>query len=148
MHENRETSGVPRSSGDRGRCEKVQSRTSDMHALDGSDRAVLPMNQPNKEGQPSAEVGEGRAQTEENIVPPNMRPTQSGNRMSQGLNGVRQVAREREQERFPMTRDRVVPIMRASVSWYTLGTMTPSAVRLSEIAPRVSRCAPAASRLN
>src|ERR1035438_10321340 len=34
MHENRETSGVPRSSGGRGRSEKVQSRTSDMHALE------------------------------------------------------------------------------------------------------------------
>jgi hypothetical protein len=58
------------------------------------------MNQPNKEGQPSAEGGEGRAQTEENIVPSHMRPTQSGNRMSQGLNGVRQAAKDRKQERF------------------------------------------------
>jgi RNA-directed DNA polymerase len=48
------------------------------------------VNQPNKEGQPSAEAGEGRAQTEENIVPSHMRPTQSGKRMSQGLHGVRQ----------------------------------------------------------
>ena len=51
-----------------------------------------PVNQPNKEGQPSAEVGEGRAQTEENIVQSHMRPTRSGKRMSQGLNGVRQAA--------------------------------------------------------
>ena len=41
MHENRETSRVSRSHWDRGRSEKVQSRTSDMHALEGSDRAVL-----------------------------------------------------------------------------------------------------------
>src|SRR5580704_14301751 len=74
MHENRETSGVPRCSGDRGRSEKVQSRTSDMHALEGSDRAVLPMNQPNKEGQPSAEVGEGRVRTKENIAQSNTSP--------------------------------------------------------------------------
>jgi len=48
-----------------------------------------PVNQPNNEGQqPSAEVGEGRAQTVENIVPSHMRPTQSGKRMSQGLRGV------------------------------------------------------------
>jgi len=58
------------------------------------------MNQPNKEGQPSAEVGEGRAQTEENIVQSHMSPTQSGKHMSQGLNGVRQAAKERKQERF------------------------------------------------
>jgi RNA-directed DNA polymerase len=59
------------------------------------------VNQPNNEGQqPSAEAGEGRAQTEENIVQSHMRPTQSGKRMSQGLPGVRQAARERKQERF------------------------------------------------
>ena len=100
MHENRETSGVPRSSGDRGRSEKVQSRTSDMHALEGSDRAVLPMNQPNKEGQPSAEVGEERVRTKENIAQSNTSPTQSGERVSQGLCGVREAAKGRKQERF------------------------------------------------
>jgi hypothetical protein len=34
-------------------------------------------------GQPSAEVGEGRAQTKENIVQSHMHSTQSGKRMSQ-----------------------------------------------------------------
>jgi RNA-directed DNA polymerase len=47
-----------------------------------------------------AEVGEGRAQTKENIVQSHMPPTQSGKRMSQGLDGVRKVAKERKQERF------------------------------------------------
>src|SRR5665811_2177352 len=42
----------------------------------------------------------GKTQTEENIVPSHMHPTQSGKRMSQGLNGVRQVAQRRKQERF------------------------------------------------
>jgi RNA-directed DNA polymerase len=122
MHENRESSWMSWLA-QQDRSAKAINRTADVNVQEQSDCAVVPMNQPNKEGQPSAEVGEGRAQTEENIVPPNMRPTQSGNRMSQGLNGVRQVAREREQERFPMTRDRVVPIMRASVSWLTLGVI-------------------------
>ena len=58
------------------------------------------MNQPNNEGQPSAEAGEGRAQTQENTVQSRMRPTQGGKRMSQGLSGVRKAARERKQERF------------------------------------------------
>jgi hypothetical protein len=49
-----------------------------------SDCAVLPVNQPNKGGQSSAEVGEGRAQTKENIVQSHVHPTQSGKRMSQG----------------------------------------------------------------
>jgi hypothetical protein len=52
--------------------------------LEKSDCAVLPMNQPNNGGQPSAEAGEGRAQTKENIVPSHMHPTQRGKRMSPG----------------------------------------------------------------
>jgi hypothetical protein len=79
-----------------------------MHGLSGGRRLArkrassdpTPVNQPNKEGQPSAEVGEGRAETKENIVQPHMHPTQSGKRMSQGLDGVRKAARERKQERF------------------------------------------------
>ena len=82
------------------RSAKAINRTADMHVQEKSDCAVVPVNQPNKEGQPSAEVGEGRAQTKENIVQSHMRPTQSGKRVSQGLGGVRQAARERKQERF------------------------------------------------
>ena len=99
MHENREsswTSWLPQQD----RSAKAINRTADMNVQEQSDCVVVPMNQPNKEGQPSAEVGEGRTQTEENIVPSSMRPTQSGKRMSQGLNGVRQAAIERKQERF------------------------------------------------
>jgi retron-type reverse transcriptase len=75
-------------------------RTAGMHALEKSDCAVVPVKQPNKGGQPSAEAVEGRAQTKENIVPSHMHPTQSGKRMSQGLDGVRKAAKERKQERF------------------------------------------------
>jgi RNA-directed DNA polymerase len=71
-----------------------------MHVREKSDCAVVPVNQPNNEGQPFAEAGEGRAQIEENTVQSHMRPTQSGKRMSQGLHGVRQAAKERKQERF------------------------------------------------
>jgi len=99
MHENREISSAPWSH-DQGRSAKAMNRTADMHVLEKSDCAVIPVNQPNKEGQPSAEAGEGRAQTKENIVQTRMRPTQSGKRMSQGLYGVRKAARERKQERF------------------------------------------------
>jgi hypothetical protein len=71
-----------------------------MYALEKSDCAVVPVSQPNKEGQPSAEAGEGRAQTRANIVQSHMHPTQSGKCMSQGLDGVRKAARERKQEQF------------------------------------------------
>jgi retron-type reverse transcriptase len=48
----------------------------------------------------AAEVVEGRPVTEENNMEPNIQPTQSGERMSQGLNGVREKARKNERERF------------------------------------------------
>src|SRR5580692_565140 len=99
MHENREISSTPWSE-DQGRSAKATSRNADMHVPEKSDCAVLPVNQPNKGGQSSAEAGEGRAQTKENIVQSHMHPTQSGKRMSQGLDGVRKVAKERKQERF------------------------------------------------
>ena len=99
MHENREISSAPWCD-DQGRSAKAASRTADMHVLEKSDCAVVPVKQPNKEGQPSKEAGEGRAQTKENIVQSHMHSTQSGKRMFQGLDGVRKVAKERKQERF------------------------------------------------
>jgi hypothetical protein len=83
MHENREISSTPWSD-DQGRSAKAINRTADVHVPEKSDCAVVPVNQPNKEGKPSAEVGEERAQAMENIVPSHMLPTQSGNCMSQG----------------------------------------------------------------
>src|SRR5258705_6993944 len=100
MHENREISRVSQSNQERGRSEKVLNRTTDAHAVEKSDCADVPMNQPNKGEQSLAEVGEGRAQTKENIAPADTSPTQSGKRVSQGLRGVRQAAKERKQERF------------------------------------------------
>jgi RNA-directed DNA polymerase len=100
MHENRETSGVPRPERERGRSAKAQSHKADAHALEESDRAILSMNQPNKEERSSAEAGEKRARAKENIIQPNTSPTQSGERVSQGLNGVREAAKNRRQERF------------------------------------------------
>ena len=99
MHENREISNTPWSD-NQGRPAKAINRNADAHVLERSDCAVLPVNQLNKEGKPSAEVGEGRAQPKENTDQPHMPPTQSGKRMSQGLDGVRKAAKERKQERF------------------------------------------------
>jgi len=67
MHENREISSAPWSD-DQGRSAKAINRTADMYVLEKSDCAVVPVNQLNKEGRLSAEAGEGRAQTRENIV--------------------------------------------------------------------------------
>src|SRR5215472_1896452 len=100
MHENRETSGTSRSNQDRDRSEKAISRTADRHVPEESDRAIVPVNLPNKEERSSAEAEEGRARAKENIAQSYTSPTQSGERVNQGLRGVRQVARERKQERF------------------------------------------------
>src|SRR3954463_595189 len=99
MHENREISCTSWSK-DQDRSAKAKNRTADMHVQEKSDCAVVPVNQRNKEVQTSAEVGEGRAQIEENIVRSHMSPTLSGKRMSQGLRGVREVATARKQEKF------------------------------------------------
>jgi RNA-directed DNA polymerase len=98
MHENRETSVVPDTV--TGRSGKAYGRTPDMHAAEESDSGVVPVNQPNKGGEPLAEVGEGRPGIKENIAQSNTRPTQSGGSVSHGLSGVRQRARERKREKF------------------------------------------------
>src|SRR5437764_1619572 len=100
MHENREISRTSRTNQGRDRSAKVINHNADTHVLEKSDCAVVPMNRPNKGEQSSTEAGEGRAWTKENIAQSHTSPTQSGARVSQGLNGVRQVAKERKQERF------------------------------------------------
>ncbi len=97
MHENRETSLA---SAQADRSGKAKSHKPDTYAREGSDCAIVPVKQPNKEASVSAEVAEGRAQTKENDAEPNTSPTRSGERVSQGLGGVRRVAREKKQERF------------------------------------------------
>jgi RNA-directed DNA polymerase len=99
MHENREISctSCPLQ---QDRSVKAINHDADVNVQEKSDCAVLPMNQSNKETQASAQVGDGRAQIEENIVRSHMSPTQSGKRMSQELGGVRKAATERKQEKF------------------------------------------------
>ena len=97
MHENRETSALPEQVRP---VREGQSPKPDMHEAGESDFVVVPVSQPNKAGQPAAEVEEGRTETEENIAQARTSPTQSGSRVSQGLDGVRQVARNWKQERF------------------------------------------------
>ena len=66
----------------------------------GLTRAIVPMKQPNNTERSEAEAAEGRVRTEKNDAEPDTSPTQSGERVSQGLGGVRQAARERKQEQF------------------------------------------------
>src|SRR5437660_6575632 len=99
MHENREISCTSWRK-DQDRSAKVINPKADVNVQEKSHCDVVPVNRSNKEERSSAETGEGRARTEENIIQSRMRPTQSGKRMSQGLDGVRQAVRARKQERF------------------------------------------------
>ncbi len=100
MHENRESwSASAAQSGGRPVGEG-DSRTAHRPAGQESDSGVVPMKGSNKGGQPTAESLEGRPETKENVREPHMPPTQGGPRMSQGLEGVRQAAKERRQEKF------------------------------------------------
>ena len=58
------------------------------------------MNHSNNDGRTWAEDGEGRPLIKENPPPPHTHPTQSGARVSQGLAGVRKVAKESKETKF------------------------------------------------
>jgi len=100
MHGNRETSGASEPETAADRREKAESRTARMHAPEESDRGVVPKNRPNNPAPAGAESEEGRPRIKENASPTHTPPTQSGERVSQGLAGVRQAARERKKEKF------------------------------------------------
>jgi RNA-directed DNA polymerase len=71
-----------------------------MHGPEKSDLAIRAMKPANKAGQPAAEWVEQRAGTEGNMGQPHTRRTQGRGSVSQGLDRVRQVARQRKKEKF------------------------------------------------
>ena len=71
-----------------------------MHVSEESDSGIVAMKPSNKDGSTSAEKGEGRPLIKENPPPPHTHPTQSGARVSQGLAGVRKVAKENKERKF------------------------------------------------
>jgi len=71
-----------------------------MHVTEESHRGIIPMNHSNKDGNASAESGEGRPLIKENVRQPNTSPTQSGERVSQGLAGVRKAAGNNKEMKF------------------------------------------------
>src|SRR5450631_3017260 len=117
MHENRETSpptaskkGSPAGEGD---CRKTG-----MNGGEESDGGIIPMNPSNKATEQQAGVAEreeGRTPTKENISQHRTPPAQDGPGVSQGLAGVRKVAKERKQERFTtLLHHLTVDLLRAS----------------------------------
>lgn len=100
MHENRETSEVPAADEAGGRWAKVTNHKAHTHVSEESDSGVVPMKGPNNDRTPSAEGLEGRPLTKENTLQSSTCPTQGGERVSQGLAGVRRAAKVRKGEKF------------------------------------------------
>src|ERR1700731_2906462 len=71
-----------------------------MYVTEESDSGIVPMNHSNKIEQSMAESEEGRPLIKENIHQASTRPTQSGERMSQGLAGVRKAAKDHKEMKF------------------------------------------------
>jgi RNA-directed DNA polymerase len=71
-----------------------------MHDLEKSDPAVVAGKQPNKAGQPAAEVVEPRAGTKRNADQQSTLRTQGRAGVTHALERVRQAARQRKKERF------------------------------------------------
>jgi len=71
-----------------------------MYVPEESHSGIVPMNHSNKDGTSLAESEEGRLLIKENVRPPNTHPTQGGERVSQGLAGVRKAARENKEIKF------------------------------------------------
>jgi RNA-directed DNA polymerase len=99
VRENREappTSGSGRSD----RLEKAISHESSMHVGGESDEQVVPTKQPNNGERSPAEVAEGSCSTKGNTEEERTHRTQSRERVSQGLGGVREVARRDKKQKF------------------------------------------------
>src|ERR1700676_3544309 len=71
-----------------------------MHGREKSDSAIVAMKPANKAGQPAAAWVKRGAEAEGSRVEPRMRRTPSRESVSQGLDRVRQAAKERKKERF------------------------------------------------
>ena len=76
------------------------SRTARMYISEESDSGIIPMNHSNKDGKPYAESEEGRPLIKENTHQPSTYPTQSDKRVSQGLAGVREAAKDNKEMKF------------------------------------------------
>src|SRR5947209_2476146 len=100
MHENRETSETPTVKPGRRSAGEGKSHTARAYVFEESHSGIVPMNHSNKDGEPSAESAEGRPLIKENAGQPNTYSTQSGKRVSQGLAGVRKVARDNKEMKF------------------------------------------------
>src|SRR5246127_940797 len=100
MHENRETSETSAVKPGSRTVGEGDSRSAHANVSEESHNGIVPMNYSNNDKTSSAESEEGRPSIKENAGQPSTHPTQSGERVSQGLAGVRKAAREHKEMRF------------------------------------------------
>ena len=100
MHENRETSEAPAVKPGSRPAGEGKSRTARMYASEESHSGIIAMNHSNKDRKSLAESEEERPLIKENAHQPNTHPTQSEERVSQGLARVRKAAREHKEMKF------------------------------------------------
>jgi RNA-directed DNA polymerase len=100
MHENRETSGAPAAQPCSRSAGEGKSHTARVLVTEESHGGIVPMNHSNKDKTSLAESGEGRLPIKENAPQPHTHLTQSGERVSQGLAGVRKAARGNKEMKF------------------------------------------------
>src|ERR1700684_1462654 len=100
MHENRETSETPAAQPGRRSAGEGQSHKARMYVTEESHNGIVPMNHSNKDKPSLAESGERRPVIKENVRQPNTSPTQSRERVSQGLAGVRKAAGNNKEMKF------------------------------------------------
>src|SRR5215471_2917850 len=115
MHENLETSETPVAKPGNRTAGEGGSRTARMDVPEESHDGILPMNHSSKDKRSLTESGEGRPLIKENAGQPSTHPTQSGDRVSQGLAGVRKAARGNKKMRFTaLLHHLTVDLLRAS----------------------------------
>src|SRR5437868_12886577 len=100
MHENRETSEAPAVKPGSRSVGEGDSRTARVYVSEESHSGIVPMNYSNNDKTSSAESREGRPLIKENAGQPSTHSTQSGERVSQGLAGVRKAARNNKEMKF------------------------------------------------
>ena len=110
--ENRETPGLPGSQTGTGRSEKAVGRTSDMHGLGESDERVVSTKCSNRSEVGPREGAERSRSTKENTEESPTHRTQRRVSVSQGLAGVRKVARQDK---------KIIPIQECALPPYIRG---------------------------
>jgi len=112
LHGNRETLETPLLECSRGRSEKAQSQTSDMHVSRESDDSIVPEKRANKAGsKAAAESVEGRGSTKGNATRTLLAPDSEPGKRGMGLWGVREAAKRDKKMQFTALLHHISPEM-------------------------------------